>query len=275
MSGDAAMMATLRRLAIAAGAAILRVRAGADLGARTKADTSPVTEADLAADAIIVAGLRAAYPDIPVVTEERPESHALGGAGPHFLVDPLDGTREFVAGRAAFTVNIALVSGGRPQAGVLYAPALGRLFRTAPESGAVEENGGFDPGAEGPLRRLGVEEPLRRPGAGPAAIPAALSAVASLSHRDAATDAWLARSGVSDTRAIGSSLKFGLLAAGEAAVYPRLSPIMEWDTAAGEAVLTAAGGAVVAMGGGPLRYGDPRRVNAGFIAYAQGIAPQA
>lgn len=269
------MMATLRRLAIAAGAAILQVRAGADLGARAKADASPVTKADLAADAIIVAGLRAAYPDIPVVTEERPESHALGGgpgggAGPHFLVDPLDGTREFVAGRAAFTVNIALVSGGRPQAGVLYAPALGRLFRTTPESGAVEESGGFDPGAEGPLRRIGVG-----PTAIPAAIPAARSAVASLSHRDAATDAWLARSGVSDTRAIGSSLKFGLLAAGEAAVYPRLSPIMEWDTAAGEAVLTAAGGAVVAIGGGRLRYGDPRRVNAGFIAYAPGIAPQA
>jgi len=269
VKGDAAMMAALRRLAIAAGAAILEVRAGADLGARVKADASPVTQADLAADAIIVAGLRAAFPDIPVVTEERPESHALIGAGPHFLVDPLDGTREFLAGRDAFTVNIALVAQGRPAAGVLYAPALGRLFRTTPQSGttggAVEETGGFDPAAEGPLRRLGA--------ARPAAAPSRLRAVASLSHRAAATDAWLARSGVTQTRAVGSSLKFGLLAAGEADVYPRLSPIMEWDTAAGEAVLTAAGGAVVATGGGRLRYGDPRRVNAGFIAYAPGIAP--
>lgn len=268
------MMAALRRLAIAAGAAILRVRAGADPGARVKADASPVTKADLAADAIIVAGLRAAFPDIPVVTEERPESHALGcaagGGAPHFLVDPLDGTREFLAGRDAFTVNIALVAQGRPTLGVLYAPALGRLFRTTPGSGsaggAVEETGGFDPAAEGPLRLLGAP---RRP-----AAPSILRAVASRSHRDGATDAWLARSGVNETQAVGSSLKFGLLAAGEAAVYPRLSPIMEWDTAAGEAVLTAAGGAVVAKSGGPLRYGDPRRVNAGFIAYAPGMAPQ-
>jgi 3'(2'), 5'-bisphosphate nucleotidase len=258
---DETMAATLRRLALEAGAAIIEVYRKDDMGVAAKADASPVTEADLAADRVICAGLAAAYPDIPVVTEERADTHA-GQSGPHFLVDPLDGTREFVERRGDFTVNIALIEGGAPVAGVVYAPALGRLFRTAAGGGAVEETGALDHGAEGALQPLRVAAPDN----------AALRVVASKSHRDAATDAYIARYAVAAFKSAGSSLKFCLVAGGEADLYPRLGRTMEWDTAAGDAVLRAAGGHVVqAADGAPLDYGKPDRANPHFIAFAAGV----
>jgi 3'(2'), 5'-bisphosphate nucleotidase len=260
---DAAMATTLRRLAVEAGRAIMTVRAGVDLGAVAKPDDSPVTAADLAADRIIRTGLAAAYPAIPVVTEETPDSHAAGlGDATHFLVDPLDGTREFIRADAQFTVNIALVEGGVPTAGVVYAPALARLFRTAAQGGAVEETGVFDPASEGAVRPIAAIN----------ADNSALRVVASKSHRDAATDAWIARYEPACFVPAGSSLKFCLIAAGEADLYPRLGPTMEWDTAAGHAVLAAAGGVVLKLpGGAPLTYGHAARRNPWFVAHGPGV----
>lgn len=259
---DAAMTATLTRLAREAGAAIMAIYAAADFGTRAKDDASPVTDADLAADAILAAGLAAAYPDIPVVSEERADSHGAGSCADgtpvtHFLVDPLDGTREFVERRGDFTVNIALIEGGVPVAGVVYAPAAGRLFRTDPAGGAVEE----------------AEDGAARPIAAVRADPAALRVVASKSHRDPATDAYIALYSVADFRSAGSSLKFCLVATGEADLYPRLGRTMEWDTAAGQAVLAAAGGTVLRFDDRrPLRYGKPGRDNPHFIAHGPGVA---
>jgi 3'(2'), 5'-bisphosphate nucleotidase len=257
---DTAMAATLRRLAVEAGRAIMEIYESGAVEAAEKADSSPVTEADLAADALIVAGLEAAYPDIPVVTEERARSHALGGDGAHFLVDPLDGTKEFIQRRGEFTVNIALIENGAPTAGVVFAPAIGRMFRTTPDGAAVEETGLFEPGREGATRPIEAAEP----------DDSALRVVASKSHRDAATDAFIARYAVSAFAAAGSSLKFCLVAAGEADLYPRLGRTMEWDTAAAHAVLAAAGGAVVRIDdGAPLAYGKPDRANPFFLAYGR------
>jgi 3'(2'), 5'-bisphosphate nucleotidase len=259
---DAAMTETLRRLALEAGAAILDVYRRADFGVTAKADESPLTEADLAADAVICAGLAAAYPDIPVVTEERAESHDVDGAGVHFLVDPLDGTKEFVNRRDEFTVNIALIENGLPVAGVVYAPALGRMFRTEAGGGAVEETG------------LDSATPSIRPIAAAQADPGGLRVVASKSHRDAATDAYIARYPVAAFKSAGSSLKFCLVAAGEADLYPRLGRTMEWDTAAGQAVLEAAGGRVRRLSDdAPLTYGRPGRANPHFLALAPGVTP--
>ena len=254
---DARMTDTLTRLAREAGQAIMAVYDRPDFAVSTKADASPVTEADLAADRIIVAGLEAAWPGIPVVTEERAESHDLGIGATHFLVDPLDGTKEFVNRRGDFTVNIALIEEGRPVAGVVFAPAVGRLFRTQAGGGAVEVL------ADGRAVPLAVAD----------ADNAALRVVASKSHRDAATDAYIARYAVGAFKSAGSSLKFCLLAAGEADLYPRLGRTMEWDTAAADAVLRAAGGQVVTFEGRkPLDYGKIDRANPFFIAYGRGVA---
>ncbi len=252
-----------RRLALAAGAEIMKIYEAGAVAAEAKTDGSPVTAADLAADRVIAAGLAAAFPDIPVVTEEQAASHAEGVAAPLFiLVDPLDGTREFVKRGGDFTVNIALVENGAPVAGVVYAPAKGRLFQTLDAGGATEERGPFGAAPEGrrPIR-------VRRPDN------AALAVVASASHRDAATDDWIARYDVAEFRPAGSSLKFCLLAAGEADLYPRLGRTMEWDTAAGDAVLRAAGGLTVRADdrATPLRYGKKGCDNPHFIAYAPGV----
>ena len=260
---DAMMAATLRRLALEAGDAIMAVYDRPDFDVSAKADASPLTEADLAADRIIVEGLEAMWPGVPVVTEERAETHAGDVGEVHFLVDPLDGTKEFVQRRGDFTVNIALIEDGRPVAGVVYAPAAGRLFRTAVGGGAVEEVGPFDPETEGAARPLRVTR----------ADPNALRVVASKSHRDAATDAYIALYPVVAFKSAGSSLKFCLVASGEADLYPRLGPTMEWDTAAGQAVLEAAGGRVVEFEtGAPLRYGRSGRRNPFFVAVGADVA---
>jgi 3'(2'), 5'-bisphosphate nucleotidase len=255
------LVAVMRRLALEAGTRIMEVYHGPDFEVRAKADASPVTEADEAADAVISAGLRAAFPDLALVTEEQAATHSAR-AERFLIVDPLDGTREFVQRRGAFTVNIAYVEAGIPRLGVVHAPAMGRLFYVTADGQAVEEEAPHTPDRPGPLRPLRVAE----------ADNAALRVVASKSHRDAATDAYIARYRVADFLAAGSSLKFCLVASGEADLYPRLGRTMEWDTAAGHAVLLAAGGRVVRFGDhAPLTYGKPGYENPFFIAHAPGV----
>jgi len=255
----------LRRLALEAGARIMEIYDADDFEVRSKSDDSPVTAADEAADALISAGLRAEFPDTALITEEQAESHALDAAD-FLIVDPLDGTKEFVKRRGDFTVNIAYVEAGIPVRGVVYAPAKNRLFYTRPDGVTVEETGPFDLTAPGATKPLEVRTPDEK----------ALIVVASKSHRDAATDDYINRYSVADSASAGSSLKFCLVAAGEADLYPRLGRTMEWDTAAGHAVLNGAGGRVVRFDDHtPLTYGKPGYENPFFIAYAPGVTLQA
>lgn len=253
-----AFMQSLIDLAIKAGDAIMAIYA-TDFTAAQKQDLSPVTDADEAAEKIILAGLAAIRPDVPVISEEA----AAGGhfpevGGMFFLVDPLDGTKEFISRNGEFTVNIALVDQGVPVAGVVLAPALGRIFwgerKLAAAHGHLE--GDRVTGWQG----LAVR-PLPPDGA---------TVVASRSHRDQATEDYLRTIQVAAFRQAGSSLKFCLVAAAEADLYPRFGRTMEWDTAAGHAILLAAGGKVLTMDGKPLTYGKRERGydNPGFIASA-------
>ena len=256
------LVPVLRRLALEAGAKIMEIYGAKDFDMRAKDDNSPVTAADEAADAHISAGLAAAFPDVLTVTEEQAATHAEA-APTFFIVDPLDGTKEFVKRRGEFTVNIALVEDGTPRRGVVYAPAKGRLFYTLADGTSVEEVGPHDPEAPGETRRLCVSSPDN----------AALIVVASKSHRDQATDDYIAKYRVADLTSAGSSLKFCLLAAGEADLYPRLGPTMEWDTAAADAVLRGAGGCMVRFDDhGPFIYGKPGYRNGAFVAHAPGVA---
>lgn len=257
----AAFVPVMRRLALEAGDKIMEIYDSPTFDVQTKSDDSPVTAADLAADKIISAGLRAAFPDVPLVTEEQSASHDLS-AGTFIIVDPLDGTKEFVKRRGDFTVNIAFVQDGTPISGVVYAPARGRLFYTTPDGQAVEETGAFDKATPGPMTPISVSTPEN----------AALSIVASMSHRDQATEDYIAKYAVADAKSAGSSLKFCLIATGEADLYPRVGRTMEWDTAAGHAVLAGAGGQVVRFDDHtPLRYGKAGFANPFFIAHAPGV----
>lgn len=257
-----ALLSAMRRLSIEAGSAIMDIYQRDDMGVREKADTSPVTEADEAADRLISAGLRAEFSDIALITEEQAATHSLS-ARTFLIVDPLDGTKEFVKRRGDFTVNIALVEDGVPTMGVVYAPARQRMFMTdAAGTSAVEEVGAFDPNTPGEVRPIRVADPDN----------GALRVVASKSHRDQATDDYIARYRVADMVSAGSSLKFCLVAAGEADFYPRLGPTMEWDTAAGHAVLSGAGGRVLEKDSHtPLTYGKPGFRNSFFLALAPGV----
>lgn len=251
----------MRRLAIEGGRAIMDIYGQDDFQVDTKSDDSPVTAADLAADRVISAGLRAAFPDVPLVTEEQASSHTQT-VSTFLIVDPLDGTKEFVKRRGDFTVNIAYVKDGVPVRGVVYAPARGRLFITDADGVTFEESGDFDPATPGPMTRIGVRTPDNQ----------SLLVVASKSHRDQATDDYIAKYAVQDMKSAGSSLKFCLVATGEADLYPRLGRTMEWDTAAGQAVLTGSGGAVVRFDDHtPLAYGKDDFANPFFIAYAPGV----
>ena len=255
----------IRRLSLEAGDRIMEVYDGPDFEVKSKSDASPVTIADEAADAIISAGLREAFPDVVLITEEQAASHALT-ASSFLIVDPLDGTKEFVQRRGDFTVNIAYVHNGVPMRGVVYAPAQGRLFYTSADGVAVEEAGPFDKDHAGPLTVMMVGTPDN----------GGLMVVASKSHRDAATDDYIAKYNVKDMKSAGSSLKFCLVATGEADIYPRLGRTMEWDTAAGDAVLRGAGGQVVRFDDHtPLVYGKQGWDNPFFIAYAPGVDLQA
>ncbi|WP_341367694.1 3'(2'),5'-bisphosphate nucleotidase CysQ [Yoonia sp. BS5-3] len=252
----------MRTLALQAGEKIMEIYAKDDFDVRAKTDDSPVTEADEAADQIISAGLRAAFPDVPLVTEEQAASH-LQDVNTFLIVDPLDGTKEFIKRRGEFTVNIAYVQDGTPVRGIVYAPAKGRLFYTDPAGQSVEEIGDFADDSVGPVAPMTVRKPDN----------AGLLVVASKSHRDQATDDYIGKYNVTDMKSAGSSLKFCLVAAGEADLYPRLGRTMEWDTAAGHAVLSGAGGQVVRFDDHTtLNYGKPGFENPYFIALAPGVA---
>lgn len=217
-----------------------------------KSDGSPVSEADGLAERIICARLREVIPDVPIIAEESFDASRPETAPARFLlVDPLDGTKEFINRRDEFTVNIALVEQGRPVVGCVYAPALGRVYLGGDTAAKAELRPGRQIGAQDRLVAITTSD---YPAEG-------LRAVASRSHLDPETEALLARLPVRERCSAGSSLKFCVVAAGEADVYPRLAPTMEWDTAAGHAVLLAAGGCVIAKDGSPLRYG---KVDAGF-----------
>jgi len=241
----------------AAGQAIMQVYA-TDFEVRGKADASPVTEADERAERIIVERLRALAPAIPVVAEEAVAAGQVPEVGACFwLVDPLDGTKEFVSRNGEFTVNIALIRDGAPVLGVVLAPALGnggRLYAGLVDQGAWVE----DAAGRRPIRCRAVP-------------PEGLTVVASRSHGDAAAlDRFLAGRKVAALANAGSSLKLCLVAAGEADLYPRLGRTMEWDIAAGHAVLRAAGGDVTRIDDGqPLRYGKPGFENPHFAAGGQ------
>ena len=255
------LIAEMRRLALQAGDEIMRIYNAEDFEVRAKSDASPVTEADEAADALISAGLRAAFPDTLLVTEEQAASHSMTGAT-FLIVDPLDGTKEFINRRGDFTVNIALVEDGVPTRGVVYAPARGRMFYTLADGSTVEEDGPFDAEAPGATRPIAVSRPDN----------AALLVVASKSHLTDETKAYIAKYATSDFKSAGSSLKFCLVASGEADIYPRVGRTMEWDTAAGHAVLAGAGGKVVRFADhSPLTYGKDGYANPYFIAYAPGV----
>jgi 3'(2'), 5'-bisphosphate nucleotidase len=251
----------MRRLALEAGDLIMEIYDAPDVEVRSKVDDSPVTAADEAADAHIAAGLRAAFPDVALVTEEQTASHDLSAAT-FLIVDPLDGTKEFIHRRGDFTVNIAYVQEGSPVRGVVYAPAKGRLFYTEADGRSVEETGPFDKATPGATRPVRVGTPDND----------ALMVVASKSHRDQATEDYISQYTIKDSTSAGSSLKFCLVATGEADLYPRVGRTMEWDTAAGHAVLTGAGGAVVRFDDHqPLRYGKSGFENPFFIAHAPGV----
>ncbi len=257
----AQLIPIIRKLALEAGDRIMEVYNGPEFEVKSKSDASPVTIADEAADAIISAGLRAEFPDVVLITEEQAASHALT-AQTFLIVDPLDGTKEFVQRRGDFTVNIAYVENGVPMRGVVYAPAQGRLFYTRADGVSVEETGAMDKTVAGPTTVISVTKPDN----------AALMVVASKSHRDAATDDYIAKYSVKDMTSAGSSLKFCLVATGEADLYPRLGRTMEWDTAAGDAVLRGAGGQVVRFDDHTaLAYGKAGWDNPFFIAFAPGV----
>ncbi len=236
----ASLLPEVRRLVAAASTAILEVYAGGH-DVEYKADDSPITRADRAAHEILSTGLRALTPHIPVLSEESAEEHAAD-VRRHWdelwLVDPLDGTKEFINRNGEFTVNVALIRGHRPVLGVVAAPVLDTVYCGAAGLGAFVARAGE------PDRPIHV----RRPAASPLVV------VGSRSHRGDSLDAMLERLGPHEMRPMGSSLKFCLVAEGSADFYPRLGPTSEWDTAAAQAVVEAAGGAVTTLDGEPLRY---------------------
>jgi 3'(2'), 5'-bisphosphate nucleotidase len=248
------LLDTAQCAALAAGEAIMRIYAQ-DFDVREKTDKTPVTEADLAAERIIVGILEKAFPDIPVISEERVEAEGLPPSAPLFwAVDPLDGTREFIAKNGEFAVCIGLVEAGRPVLGVVHGPAQNLTYAAR------------GPGTATRRRNGGAVEPIA------ARAPAAegLVVVHSRSHENSRRLAeFLADYPVKERVKCGSALKFGVLAAGEADLYPRFGTTMEWDTAAGQAILEAAGGRVDARDGAPLLYGKPGLKNDGFIAWGR------
>ena len=253
----AALAESLRDIAHRAGSEILAVY-DSGFAVRAKADASPVTEADTRAERIILEGLARCAPGVAVVAEESVAAGHVPDIDhrPFFLVDPLDGTREFIGRNGEFTVNIALVEDGAPTAGVVHLPALGETYWTVGDGTAWRTRGG------GAAERIACRRPGRR-----------LVAIASRSHRSAETDAYLRRFAVADTVSAGSSLKFCRIAEGAADLYPRLGRTMEWDVAAGHAIVAAAGGSVESLDGGPLVYGKPGFENPHFVAHGLPRAP--
>jgi len=253
---DSRLLEAMIGAAVEAGGAAHAIYRG-EFAVERKADDSPVTAADHAAQAIILQRLAQAA-RLPVIAEEEVAAGRVPAIGEEFfLVDPLDGTKEFIQRRGEFTVNIALIRAGVPVLGVVYAPVDASLYlgnaETMSASRSTQRTASNTATPRQPIRIRPV--PAR-----------GLTAVVSRSHATPETDAYLAHYTVADRVSIGSSLKFCLVAAGEADLYPRLGPTMEWDTAAGHAVLAAAGGSVLVAGGAPLRYGKPGFRNSFFIA---------
>ncbi len=251
---------SLIAIGLAAGREIMAVYADKAFANTDKKDGSPVTDADHRAEAVILEALRHEFPKVPVVAEEEAAAGRLPEtAAKFFLVDPLDGTREFIARNGEFTVNIALVERGIPVAGMIYAPALGSMFVGA-EGGAWRAWVNHD--------RAGALQPIRTRRA-----PPVVAAICSRSNSGDRTDRWLRGFDVRTRIAAGSSLKFCRIAEGEADIYPRFGRTMEWDTAAGDAILRAAGGSVRSLDGQPLAYGKRGRADAAdfanpdFVAY--------
>ena len=247
----AALIEPLTDLVAEAGAAVLSIDRSR-MAVDGKPDGSPVTAADLAADNVIAEGLARLVPGIPALSEERIADAEPPGRGAFFLIDPLDGTKEYVAGRDEFTVNVALVVGGTPVLGIVGAPALGLIWRGMVGRGAERLIVTRDASAR-------AAEPIRT-----RAMPALGNpwiVAVSRSHGDSRTEAFIADRPGSVRQMLGSAVKFCRVAEGGADIYPRLSPTSEWDIAAGHAVLVAAGGAVTDGDGQALRYGD---FDAGF-----------
>jgi 3'(2'), 5'-bisphosphate nucleotidase len=259
----AALMEPLTELVLRAGDAILAVNRRA-MKVDGKVDGSPVTDADLAADRIIGEGLKRLAPQVPTLSEERVGEAKPPYRGSFLLIDPLDGTKEFLAGRGEFTVNLALVSDGVPLLGLIGAPALGLLWRGLVGRGA--ERLTFDDAGRA------MPQPIRtrrfpKPGA-------PWVAAVSRSHGDPRTEAFIDSYPGAVRETIGSAVKFGRLAEGVADIYPRLSPTSEWDVAAGHALVTAAGGKVTDADGRPLRFGEGLGgfIVPGFIAWGDPAA---
>ena len=253
---DPTLIAALTGLVSQAGEAILAI-ARKPLAVRHKADLSPVTAADEAAQAVILEGLAKLLPGVPAVSEELAGSEpAIEAGAPFILVDPLDGTKEFIARRDEYTVNLALIEAGEPALGFVFLPARALLYRG--RVGQFAERLALEAGMPPEAARAAAPIRVR-------AAPSRLVAAVSRSHLDPATEAFLGRLPIAERVASGSSLKFGLLAEGAADVYPRLAPTHEWDIAAGHAVLAAAGGTVVRPDGAPLTYGH---AETGFLVPA-------
>jgi 3'(2'), 5'-bisphosphate nucleotidase len=251
-------------IALEAAVAVMEVYAGESY-ARRKTDGGPVTPADEASEAIILARLAAHFPDLPMLAEEAASKGGVEVRGQAFiLVDPVDGTREFLSRNGEFTINIALILDGVPRAGAVFAPALEKLWFGGTRASACDAA----PGSALPppsMRRAIFARQAPEQG---------LTAIVSRSHADSATEAYLAGLPIKERQAAGSALKFCAIAEGKADVYPRFGPTMEWDTAAGDAILRAAGGIVADPQGRPLRYGKSAAhfVNGPFIAWGDPAA---
>ena len=253
----AALLEPLTRLVVRAGATILAINR-ASMKINDKVDGSPVTEADLAADQIINDGLARLIPGVPVLSEERADLAKPPFEGSFFLIDPLDGTKEFVAGRAEFTVNLALVTNGAPLLGIIGAPALGLIWRGLVGRGAERLTTNDGPLVAGPIHT----RPF--PQAGNRWIVAV-----SRSHGDARTEAFIDGRPGAIREVLGSAVKFGRVAEGTADIYPRLAPTREWDVAAGHAIVTAAGGKITDAQGADLKFGKDGKdfIVPAFIAW--------
>lgn len=242
-------------LAQRAAAAIMEVYCAEELAWILKGDASPLCQADLLAHGILVTGLRELTPGVPIVSEEDGDAIPERPIGGQFwLIDPLDGTKEFLSRNNEFTVNVALIEDGQPILGVVVAPALNQAYWGGRGIGA------FRVGGDGVCAISVAHAPPARP----------LRVVASKNHLNEETRAFITGLGVCELVQAGSSLKFCRIADGEADIYPRMAPTCEWDTAAAQAVLEAAGGAVLTLSGQPLRYGKPEVLNPYFIATALG-----
>jgi 3'(2'), 5'-bisphosphate nucleotidase len=260
----AALLEPLTDLVLKAGAAILAVDRAA-MAIEGKTDGSPVTAADLAADRIIAEGLAALLPQLATLSEERATLAGPPFTGSFFLIDPLDGTKEFISGRDEFTVNLALVTRGTPVLGIVGAPALGLIWRGVPGHGA-ERLTYCD--ARLTARQAIRTRPMPPPGH-------RWVAAVSRSHGDARTEAFIDRRPNAERLQLGSAVKFCRVAEGAADIYPRLAPTCEWDIAAGHAVLTAAGGKLTDSAGAPLRFGvctDAAYIVPEFIAFGDASA---